>query len=697
MAMLVLALLLLAAVLVSSVIDQLVPKVSSPLIQIGLGLVIALFAPSQIRIGLDPDLFLVLFIAPLLYDEAKSVDKAALWRNRRPVLSLAIGLVVVTALVLGFAVHAVIPSITLASAFALGAALGPTDAVAVASLSKETDIPERQKSILEGESLINDASGIVSFQFALAAAVTGSFSLLDASVDFVVSFFGGILLGVVLGYVGNFLVRRVRSIGLENTTFHVLFEVFTPFIIYLVANAFGASGIIAVVAAGLVNVISPRAIGPSISRMNIVSSSVWRVLSFALNGVVFVLLGTQLPNAMRRTWDDQTIDNFVLVGYILALTFLLLLIRFLWVLAMERVRNRMGDDPHRLSKADLKSALVMALAGPKGTITLAVLFTIPVLVDTSPATYFPQRDLIIFLACGVIVVTLLIATFVVPLLVPKREREKDEVQQDETTCNIEILRNVVEELTARQTPETRRATRTVVHSYNERIARIKESHGLEDEPNVALRLQALRWERDYVEKLHRAGRGLPHRGLSVPKPALPHREAARAQRGPLDGPERLPAAARAFALAVPWHRARAAGRVHARTLRGHARRAGEGRRARDGQAAAGHRRFRRAHRRRERPASGIPAHLHGAAQRESFHHGHRPRERQGGGRAPPGAAAGAGADPDHVRRRAPLPRHGEAPARERLPHAGGSGRQRVGRRAGVRDAGAGSALPHARP
>ena len=210
MAMLVLALLLLAAVLVSSVIDQLVPKVSSPLIQIGLGLVIALFAPSQIRIGLDPDLFLVLFIAPLLYDEAKSVDKAALWRNRRPVLSLAIGLVVVTALVLGFAVHAVIPSITLASAFALGAALGPTDAVAVASLSKETNIPERQKSILEGESLINDASGIVSFQFALAAAVTGSFSLLDASVDFVVSFFGGILLGVVLGYVGNFLVRRVR-------------------------------------------------------------------------------------------------------------------------------------------------------------------------------------------------------------------------------------------------------------------------------------------------------------------------------------------------------------------------------------------------------------------------------------------------------------------------------------------------------
>ena len=132
---LVLALLMLAAVLLSSVIDQLVPKVSSPLIQIGLGLLIALFAPSQINITLDPDLFLVLFIAPLLFDEAKNVDKGALWKNRRPVLSLAIGLVVVTALIIGFAVEWLEPSIGLFAAFALGAALGPTDAVAVASLS----------------------------------------------------------------------------------------------------------------------------------------------------------------------------------------------------------------------------------------------------------------------------------------------------------------------------------------------------------------------------------------------------------------------------------------------------------------------------------------------------------------------------------------------------------------------------------
>ena len=295
-------------------------------------------------------------------------------------------------------------------------------------------------------------------------------------------------------------------------------------------------------------------------------------------------------------------------------------------------------------------------------------------------------------------VTLLIATFVVPLLVPKREREKDEVQQDETTCNIEILRNVVEELTARQTPETRRATRTVVHSYNERIARIKESHGLEDEPNVALRLQALRWERDYVGELIEREEVYPIVGYQYQSRLSHIEKLLEAQRGPLDGPERLPAAARAFALAVPWHRARAAGRVPCpnapQAMRDVQVKAAEHVMGKLQQAIAD---------------SDVPTEDASALLLEyqrtcmalrnanpSITAIARANDKVEDVRRL-GLRLGAGADPDHVRRRAPLPRHGEAPARERLPHAGGSGRQRVGRRAGVRDAGAGSALPHARP
>ncbi len=504
-----LALLMLAAVLLSSVIDQMVPKVSSPLIQIGLGLLIALLATSQIDITLDPELFLVLFIAPILFDESKNVDKVALLRNRRPVLALSIGLVIVTALAIGFAVNWLEPSVPLAAAFALGAALGPTDAVAVSALSKDVDIESRSKSILEGESLINDASGIVSFQFALAAVTTGTFSLMNASIDFVVSFFGGIAIGVALGYLGNFIVRRVRSFGLENTTFHVLFEVFTPFIVYLAAHALGTSGILAVVAAGLMNIISPRTTDPSISRMNIVSTSVWRVLSFALNGIVFVILGTQLPKAMQGTWGDVSIENPTLLGYVLIITFIYILIRFVWLLGLERAHNRRIPENERTKwRASARSALIMTLAGPKGTITLAVMLTIPYGIfpandGANPGLMvpFPQRDLIIFLACGVILITLLLATFIVPLLAPKKPPTEDELRCDDTQVNLEILRLVIEELTLRQTPENRMATQAVIREYNNRIARIKERNDIVDEPNVNLRIKALHCEQDYVMEL----------------------------------------------------------------------------------------------------------------------------------------------------------------------------------------------------
>ena len=498
-----LVMLLLAAVLLSSIVDQIVPKVSLPLIQIGLGLLIALLASSQIRVTLDPDLFLVLFIAPLLYDEAKSADKAALWHHKRPVLSLAIGLVVATTLAIGFAVHAVVPSIGLAAAFALGAALGPTDAVAVTSLSKQVKIPERQGSILKGELLLNDASGIVSFQFAIAAAVTGSFSLLDATANFAVEFVGGIAVGALLAYIGKFLVNKARSLGVENTTFHVLFEILTPLLVYSIAGAVHVSGIIAVVVAGLINVISPHAIGPSISRMNIVSSSVWRVLTFALNGFVFVLLGTQLPQAMVHTWDDVTFSNYTLIIYVVALTLLLYVVRFVWVCGSDWLYTRRRSKKHgERYKLDMRKSLITTLAGAKGTITLSILFTIPYYVD---GTRFPQRDLIIFLGCGVIVCTLLVATFLVPLIAPKAESESEEAARErEAEVKIDILRSVVEELTARQTSETRRATRSVVSSYNDRIERIKEAHGFdedEDEPLSDLRIRAIGWERECVKKL----------------------------------------------------------------------------------------------------------------------------------------------------------------------------------------------------
>lgn len=494
-----LVLLLLAAVLISAVLDQFIPKVACPLIQIGAGLIIALLSHDYVTITLDPELFLVLFIAPLLYNDARNANKSALWENRRSVLSLAIGLVFLIAIGIGFFVNALIPVIPLTAAIALGAALGPTDAVAVTSLSKGLNINEREKSTLEGECLINDASGIVSFQFAVAACITGSFSIVNATGSFLVSFFGGIVIGALMGVLVNYISKATREAGIDSTTFHVLFDVFIPFIVYLVAEPFGASGIIAVVCAGLIGSIGKRELGPSVSRVNIVSSSVWSVLSFSLNGIVFVLLGTQLPKALISTWQDYAISNYFLIAMIFAITFALEFIRFMWLFVSEIIRTRRQKKQFVIRQA-VRTSLIMTFAGAKGTITLSIVFSLPWF--NAAGDVFPQRELIIFLACGVILITLLLANFAIPLLAGQKGPSEGESTryENEREIKIEILRNVIEELARNHDPKDRRAVHAVIRSYNDRINSIKTNEQDDEDPaKTKLRVQILHWEKEYIK------------------------------------------------------------------------------------------------------------------------------------------------------------------------------------------------------
>lgn len=501
MATLQLALLLLATVLASAVLDQMLSRIPLPLIQIACGVVVALIAQQRISITLNPELFLVLFIAPLLFHEAREADKTSLWKNRRTMMSYAISLVVAIVLAVGFAVHALVPSIPLAAAFALGAALGPTDPLAVASISRQADIPERQRTTLQGESLLNDASGIVSFQFAVTAAVTGAFSLVEAVGEFLVEFVGALLVGVVLGYALAKFANKVRGMGLENTTFHVSLEIITPFAAYLLGEVIGVSGIILVVACGITMSLVPHDFGPTMARMSIVSTSVWKVLAFALNGVVFVLLGTQLPQSFGDLWVDEGINNLDLIIYIVAITAIMHGMRFIWTFIADARTFRKNGESVSFG-VRLKSAGVMTLAGAKGTITLAIMLSLPIYINTGTSVEgFPQRDLLIFLSCGVILMSLLLATFIVPLLVPRQEEDPSVRQARDAEARAEILRRVIEELTARQTSENRQALSQVIARYNDRLERYKEKKDLEDESDIELRLMVLEWEQEYVTGL----------------------------------------------------------------------------------------------------------------------------------------------------------------------------------------------------
>ena len=471
MEMLEFVLLLLAAVLVSAVLDQMMPRVSLPLVQIAIGAIVILLVGTPVDVAIDPELFLVLFIAPLLFDESRHASKRGLWDNKGSIVSLAIGLVIVTVLVVGFVLNWIEPSIPLAAAFALGAALGPTDAVAVTALGKDIRLTGRQKSLLSGEALINDASGVVSFQFAIAAAVTGAFSLVDAAQSFAISFFGGIAVGLIAGFLALLAMKAIRGYGYESITVHVVFEVFTPFIVFLAAEHFGTSGILAVVAAGLLITLLPQKPTPVAARLKIASNSVWETLVFVINGVVFVMLGMQLPKAIMPSWRSDEMSSLLLCGLVLLVTALVVGVRFIWVLVMERCDS---SAKRRTGKQLVRDALVTTLSGPKGAVTLSIIMTIPFTLSTGEA--FPQRDTLIFLASGVILCTLLLANFVVPVLAPKEDSPDETEEQDVNAVTIDILKRVIRQLREQKTPQNESSTQIVIRQYSERIKRLRRQN-----------------------------------------------------------------------------------------------------------------------------------------------------------------------------------------------------------------------------
>ena len=489
------------AAVLSSFISRFLPKISTPLVQIALGAIASQFTFFP-EAQLDPELFMVLFIAPLLYVEAHEIDKSSLLSTLKLSLSLAIGLVLLTMVSVGLVLHAVWPEIPFAAALALGAALGPTDAVAVSSLSNEAKLTRRQSSMLQGESLFNDASGVVGFQFSILAAVTGSFSMIDAGEQFLVSFVGGSLFGIAVGLMTNWVFETLRSFGWETTTSRILMELFLPFLLYLGAEDIAhVSGILAVVASGLFVRFDRTGIGPNVARTNIVSSSVWAVLSFSLNGAVFILLGMQLPEALSVSWDNPGVSNRVLIASIIIVSSVVIALRFIWVALMVKTAKDEKTGKRRPMTMDRwRSAAIMTFGGPKGTITLALLFTIPYTIASGD--WFPMRNELIFIASGVIIVTLLLANFLLPLLAPGNEDGGAErATSDLDEIRLGVLRTTVEELTGRVTPENRRAVLTVIDSYTKRISRLKQSIGTRDALELQnLQIAALTWEKDYIKE-----------------------------------------------------------------------------------------------------------------------------------------------------------------------------------------------------
>ncbi|MFC5650217.1 Na+/H+ antiporter [Paenibacillus solisilvae] len=458
---------LLSLIGISHVINRFIPFVPVPLIQITLGILIVIFV--DIHLPLNPELFFVLFIAPILFNDGKLTPRDELWSLRASILLLAIGLVFITVIIGGYTIHALIPSIPIAAAFGLAAILSPTDAVAVSSMSARVHLPRAIHRLLEGEALMNDASGLVAFKFAVAAVVTGVFSVWQASVSFIVIAVGGLLFGVLLAVLLIWFRMLLRRFGMEDVTVHMLILILTPFLLYILAEDLGLSGILAAVAGGIVHAMEKDHARTEITELRVVSENTWSVILFVLNGLVFILLGLQIPEVMESIFKDTSYNNVKAVGYVLILYVLMIVIRFVWLYLVSRVNFSRRDNREKVS---FRSIVLLSVSGVRGALTLAGAFSIPLFLDNGDV--FPERSLIIFLAAGVILVSLIVASVALPLLTDKKGQQSEESDQDsENEAQIKAMEVAIASVRQVKNDYDELAVASVISYYERRIAELK--------------------------------------------------------------------------------------------------------------------------------------------------------------------------------------------------------------------------------
>ncbi len=398
-----------------------------PLVQIALGACLA--SPIfGLHVTFDPELFMMLFIPPLLFADGWRIPKREFFMQRRAILLLALGLVFMTVGALGWFLHWMIPEMPLPVAFALAAVLSPTDAVALSGIAGKGRIPANLMHILEGEALMNDASGLVALKFAIAAALTGVFSLRAASVSFVLISVGGLVIGAAVSWLVTSVPRWIGKLNEDDDpAAGVVLTLLIPFAAYSIAERFGCSGILAAVSAGMVmNFQSLREGIPTASRMRMTST--WAMIEFVFNGMVFILLGLQFPHiigrALIQAHHDSPRQVGMLLGYVAAVVIALYGLRFGWVWVLRWVSSR-GAAKHGVANAvpGLRTLAMTTIGGVRGAITLAGVLSLPVVLPSGEP--LPGRDLAIFIASATILMSLLIGVIGLPLLLNGLKRRGD--------------------------------------------------------------------------------------------------------------------------------------------------------------------------------------------------------------------------------------------------------------------------------
>ena len=442
-------------VIIGSFLNKYIPRIPAALFQIILGFLVSYLA-IPLHFEFESEAFMALIIAPLLFTDAYKASRSELWLYKKPIVYMAVGLVITTVVVVGYFINYIIPSISLGAAFALAAILSPTDAVAVKSITKGMKLPKGLMSILEGESLLNDAAGIVSFKIALAAIITGTFSLSTSSREFFITAIGGMFLGILIGLIITSIKFVNRKFLNTEPSILVIIQVLLPVATYFIAEEFHLSGIIAVVFAGiLLNFERYLRQSDSLDNQAVVSINYNQdTISYVLNGFVFVLLGYLLPGIFKNMITYPDLDVKTAMFYVILITIALIITRFAFVYIFYVSFQQHTFKTSRNIVEFLKTkqldvgnysrfeyALVTSLCGIHGTVTLATALMIPFTIGTTGEP-FPLRNAILFIGSGVVLLSMIIGTIFLPLII----KTEDEEIEHKNNARSKVLNEVINEL-----------------------------------------------------------------------------------------------------------------------------------------------------------------------------------------------------------------------------------------------------------
>ena len=383
-------------------------KIAYPIVLVLAGLVLS-FVPVFSDITVDPDTIFLIFLPPLLYEAAWQVSWKQFWKFRRVITSFAFPIVILTSCVVALVSQAIIPGFTLALGFLLGGIVSPPDAISATTIMRRVDVPKTLVNIAEGESLLNDASSLIVFRFALAAIITGQFHLHQAAATFLFVVFLGVFIGVAVGLIFYAIHRLLPT----TTSIEIVLTLVAPYCMYFAAEHFHCSGVLSVVSGGLL--LSGKRQSMLSYRSRLEGVNVWASIVFVMNGLIFLLIGLELPVITRQL---EGVGLLTAIGYGLAISLVLIVTRLVCTLGAVPFTKIMS---HFITVADVnpgwRGPIVLGWAGMRGVVSLAAALSIPVVIAGGQP--FPHRNLILFITFIVILVTLVFQGLTLPLLIRK--------------------------------------------------------------------------------------------------------------------------------------------------------------------------------------------------------------------------------------------------------------------------------------